>query len=66
MSRNLSVTKPGKKSVFMVSDISDYQIKSIKFGEEGQCYKMASFQEFLNDKNVIEQLKNRFLDYLNQ
>ena len=61
-----SVTKPGKKSVFMVADISDHQIESIKFGEEGQRYKMVSFQEFLDNKDVIEQLKHRFLDYLNK
>ena len=61
-----SVTKPGKKSVFMVADISDHQIESIKFGEEGQGYKMLSFQEFLDNKDVIEQLKHRFLDYLNK
>ena len=61
-----SVTKPGKKSVFMVANISDHQIESIKFGEEGQGYKMLSFQEFLDNKDVIEQLKHRFLDYWNK
>ena len=61
-----SVTKPGKKSVFMVADISDHQIEGIKFGEEGQGYKMVSFQEFLDNKDVIEQLKHRFLDYWNK
>ena len=61
-----SVTKPGKKSVFMVADISDHQIESIKFGEEGQGYNMLSFQEFLDNKDVIEQLKHRFLDYWNK
>ena len=61
-----SVTKPGKKSVFMVANISDHQIESIKFGEEGQRYKMVSFQEFLDNKDVIEQLKHRFLDYWNK
>lgn len=61
-----SVTKPGKKSVFMVANISDHQIESIKFGKEGQGYKMVSFQEFLDNKDVIEQLKHRFLDYWNK
>lgn len=61
-----SVTKPGRKSVFMVANISDSQIDSIRFGEEGQGYKMVSFEEFLEDKNVIEQIKNRFSDYLNR
>ena len=61
-----SVTKPGKKSVFMVANISDHQIESIKFGEEGQGYKMVSFQEFLDNKDVIDQLKHRFLDYWNK
>ena len=61
-----SITKPGKKSVFMVAGISDSQIESIKFGEEGQDYKMVSFRDFLDDKNVIEQIRNRFEDYLNE
>lgn len=61
-----SITKFGKKSVFMVANISNHQIESIRFGEEGQGYKMVSFREFLDDKNVIEQLKNRFSDYLNK
>ena len=61
-----SVTKPGKKSIFMVANISDHQIESIKFGEEGQGYKMVTFQEFLDNKDVIEQLKHRFLDYWNK
>ena len=61
-----SVTKPGKKSVFMVANISDHQIESIEFGEEGQGYKMVTFQEFLDNKDVIEQLKHRFLDYWNK
>lgn len=61
-----SVTKPGKKSVFMVANISDHQVESIKFEEEGQGYKMVTFQEFLDNKDVIEQLKHRFLDYWNK
>ncbi len=59
-----SITKPGKISVFMVADIDDFQIENIKFGDEGQGYKMVSFKDFLDDKNVIEQLKNRFSDYI--
>ena len=50
----------------MVAGISDSQIESIKFGEEGQGYKMVSFRDFLDDKNVIEQIRNRFEDYLNE
>ena len=46
----------------MVANISDHQIENIRFGEEGQGYKMVSFREFLEDKNVIEQMKNRFSD----
>ena len=61
-----SITKPGNKSVFMVANISDYQIENIKFGEEGQEYKIVTFREFLESKNVIEQLKNRLLEYINR
>ena len=61
-----SITKPGNKSVFMVANISDYQIENIVFGNEGQGYKIVSFREFLEDTNVIDQLKNRFLEYISR
>ncbi len=61
-----SVTKPGKNSVFMVANISNLQLENVEFGEEGQGYKMVSFKEFLEDRDVIEQLKKRFSDYLNR
>lgn len=61
-----SITKPGNKSVFMVANISDYQIENIVFGNEGQGYKIVAFREFLEDKNVIDQLKNRFLEYISR
>ena len=51
-----SKTKPGKRSVFMVANISDHQIENIRFGEEGQGYKMVSFREFLEDKKVQSQI----------
>ncbi|MBO4913907.1 MAG: NUDIX hydrolase [Oscillospiraceae bacterium] len=59
-----SITHAGSKSVFMVANISDDQIENIVFGEEGQEYKIVSFREFLENKNVIEQLKKRFLEYI--
>ncbi|MGF3067344.1 NUDIX domain-containing protein [Facklamia sp. P12945] len=61
-----SITNAGEKSVFMVANICDSQIENIKFGEEGQKYEMLAFEDFIDNEDVIEQLKKRFLEYLNK
>ncbi|WEG36753.1 NUDIX hydrolase [Amygdalobacter nucleatus] len=53
-----------KNSFFAVATISQSQIDQIKFGDEGQGYKLMTFSEFLNDSNVIPGLKVRLQDYL--
>lgn len=60
-----SLTSLDDKAVFMVCDIDDDLIKNINFKNEGQKYKIVSFKDFLCDKDVIEPLKNLFLEYLN-
>lgn len=42
-----SVTKPGKTSAFMVANISDYQIESVKLGEEGRNTKWYHLENSL-------------------
>lgn len=61
-----SITNPGNISVFMVANISEYQIDNIEFGEEGQGYRIVSFSDFLENKNVIEQYRIRLSEYINR
>ena len=61
-----SITNPGNRSVFMVANISEYQIDNIEFGEEGQGYRIVSFSDFLENKNVIEQYRIRLSEYINR
>lgn len=49
---------------FMVSHITDEQIASIIFGDEGQGWKMMSIDDFMTSNEVVEPLKGRLTDYL--
>lgn len=59
-----SMTSQGNFSVFMVVNVDEDLISKIIFGDEGQMFKIVSFEDFLSDENVICQLKDRFLDFL--
>ena len=61
-----SLTQVGQKSVFMVANLSNSQIENIKFGDEGQNYEMVAFEDFIENEDVIELLKDLFLEYLNK
>ncbi len=52
------------KAYFMVAELSAEQIEAVKFGNEGQGWKLISVDEFMNDPLVIEHLKGRLQDYL--
>ena len=55
---------PDKTSIFMVGTITQEDFASIAFGDEGQAYQMMDVSQFLSDKKVIPQLKDRLRDYL--
>ncbi|MBY5034192.1 NUDIX hydrolase [Streptococcus gallolyticus] len=58
------MVNPDKLSVFMVGKISQELYDQIIFGDEGQGYKLMPVSEFLEDEQVIPQLRNRLKDYL--
>lgn len=55
---------PNLTAYFMVVKITQDDIDSIKFGDEGQGWKLVSIDEFMNSKDVVEPLKGRLQGYL--
>lgn len=54
---------PKLNAYFMVAEISDKDIENIVFGDEGQGWKMFSFDEFMNSNEVVKPLKGRIKIY---
>lgn len=54
---------PEIDAYFMVAEISDKDIAGIVFGDEGQGWRMFSFDEFMNSSEVVEPLKGRLKAY---
>ena len=54
----------GRRSVFMVGQLSQEQFDNITFGDEGQGYKLMSVEEFLASSQVVPQLQERVRDYV--
>ena len=59
-----SMLDENKKSVFLVGKLTQEQFKSIIFGDEGQGYKLMSIEEFLASSQVVPQLQDRLIDYM--
>ena len=55
---------PSLTAYFMVIRITQADIDSIKFGDEGQGWKLISVDDFMNSQDVVEPLKGRLHDYL--
>jgi 8-oxo-dGTP diphosphatase len=58
------VVDPIRTACFLVAELSDKQINDITFGDEGQKWKLMTFQEFLHHPKAIEGMKARLHDYL--
>lgn len=61
-----SMLDENKKSVFLVGKLTQEQFDSIVFGDEGQGYKLVSFEEFLTSDRVVPQLQERVRDYVEE
>ena len=61
-----SMLDENKKSVFLVGKLTQEQFESIIFGDEGQGYKLVSFEEFLTSDRVVPQLQERVRDYMEE
>jgi 8-oxo-dGTP diphosphatase len=59
-----SAQENSAQSIFMVGNVTAVQIKSIKFGSEGQRWKMMKVKDFLGHPRAVESLKMRLRDYL--
>ena len=59
-----SMLDENKKSVFLVGKLTQEQFESIIFEDEGQGYKLVSFEEFLTSDRVVPQLQERVRDYV--
>jgi 8-oxo-dGTP diphosphatase len=59
-----SVEHPGEIVYFMAAPITDRQIAAIKFGNEGQGWKMMAINDFYALPNAIEVHKIRLKRYL--
>jgi len=55
---------PNLKAYFMVVKINQQNIEKLKFGDEGQEWKLTTIPEFLEETNAIKPIKDRLKDYL--
>ena len=55
-----------KQFVFLVGNLAKEEFDRIDFGDEGQGYKLVSFEEFLTSDRVVPQLQERVRDYVEE
>jgi 8-oxo-dGTP diphosphatase len=63
-SQHPAMHDPNITAYFMVSKITDEDIQSIRFGDEGQGWKLISIEAFMKASDVVEPLKGRLQTYL--
>jgi len=54
----------GQVSYFMAASIDEAEIAAIRFGDEGQYWRMMEATEFLAHPQAIGHLQQRFSDYV--
>ena len=59
-----SMLDKDRSAVFVVGQISQEQYREIRFGDEGQEFKLMPIEDFIKAEGVIAQLQERFKDYL--
>ncbi len=59
-----AMVEKGEIAYFLAITISQAQIDSIVFGDEGQGWKLQPIQEFLDDDSIVPFLRGRIQDYL--
>ena len=59
-----SMLDKDRSAVFVVGQISQEQYREIRFGDEGQAFKLMPVEDFIKVEGVIPQLQERFKDYL--
>ncbi len=61
-----SGTEGGQSSFFLAAPLRAAEIGQIVFGDEGQRWRMMSFDEFLGKENAVPDLKARLKECLPQ
>lgn len=59
-----SILDKDRLAVFVVAQISQKQYQEIRFGDEGQEFKLMPIENFIKAEGVIPRLQERFKDYL--
>lgn len=54
----------GQASYFLAAGIGEAEIAAIRFGDEGQYWRMMDVTEFLAHPEAISHLQQRFSDYI--
>ncbi|WP_425046121.1 NUDIX domain-containing protein [Primorskyibacter sp. S87] len=58
--------QPGRADVaFFVAEITSELIESIRFGEEGQYWRLMTTDEFLGREDAVKELRRAMQDFLN-
>ncbi|GAB4392817.1 MAG: NUDIX hydrolase [Kiloniellaceae bacterium] len=55
---------PRTSSYFLAAEISAAEVAAVRFGEEGQYWRMMAVQDFLGLPDAITHLQRRLADYL--
>lgn len=55
-----------RATYFLAAAISEAEVAAIRFGDEGQSWRMMDFDEFVTHPLAITHLQRRFADYLAQ
>lgn len=57
--------QPGRADVaFFVAEIAEEMVASIRFGNEGQCWRMMSIADFLDRDDAVRELQEALRLYL--
>jgi 8-oxo-dGTP diphosphatase len=63
-SKHPAMANPSLIAYFMVYEITEAEVRAIKFGNEGQGWKLTSISEFMKSNDVVDPLKARLQNYL--
>ncbi|WP_120633266.1 NUDIX hydrolase [Ruegeria sp. EL01] len=61
-----NASAPSEHAYFMVAQISKTEVSEIKFGKEGQFWRMMDILEFLEHPKAVPQLKSRLACYMSR
>ena len=59
-----ALKNPKQMSYFMVITVTEHDINTVFFGDEGLGWKLLDIHEFLSNDDVVAPLKQRLLDYV--